>query len=84
MVMLRLSLLAVSVLAVTALLDSAQATSSTAVATQHQWGIMDKCARQAIEKYPDHTADDLAKRDAFARKCQLNSRVPVREGQAPK
>jgi hypothetical protein len=84
MMMLRLSLLAFSLLAGTALLDSAQATSSTALTTQQQWGRMDKCARQAIDKFPDHTAEDLAKRDNFARQCQRNLRVPVREGMAPK
>jgi hypothetical protein len=84
MMMLRLSLLAVSLVAATALLDSAQATSSSAVAQQRQWGLMDKCVRQGIEKFPDHTAEDLAKRDNFARQCQRNFRTPVREGMAPK
>jgi hypothetical protein len=84
MMMLRLSLLAFSLLAATALLDSARATSGTGVATQHQWGVMDKCAKQAIAKFPDHTAEDLAKRDNLTRQCQRNSRVPTRDGSAPK
>src|SRR5438477_13114940 len=58
----RLSLLIVAVLAATAPFGPAQATSQTAVATQRQWGVMDKCARMAIAKFPDHTAADLNKR----------------------
>ena len=80
----RLSLLIVAVLAATAPFGPAQATSQTAVATQRQWGVMDKCARMAIAKFPDHTAADLNKRDDYARQCQRDSRVPVREGLTPK
>jgi hypothetical protein len=84
MMMPRLSLLAVAVLAATALFDPAQATSSNGVASQHQWSAMDKCTKQAIARFPDHTAEALAKRDEFTRQCQRDSRVPVREGMAPK
>jgi hypothetical protein len=81
MMMLRLSLFA---LAVTVLLDSAQAATSAGVAAQQQWGVMDKCVKMAIAKFPDHTAEALAKRDEYTRICQRDSRVPVREGLTPK
>jgi len=84
MIVPRLSLLAITVLAATAVLDPAQATSANGMAAQRQWSVMDKCAKQAIAKFPDHTAADLAKRDDFTRHCQRDSRVPVREGLAPK
>ncbi len=80
----RLSLLAVAALAATALLGPAQATSSSAVLAQRQWSLMDKCTKQAIARFPDHTAEALAKRDDYTRQCQRDTRVPVREGMAPK
>jgi hypothetical protein len=84
MMMPRLPLLAIAALAATAVLDPAQATSSAGIAAQQQWGLMDKCAKVAIAKFPDHTAEALAKRDDYTRHCQRDSRVPVREGLAPK
>jgi hypothetical protein len=84
MTMSRLSLLAFGLLIAAALLDSAQAETQTAVQTLRLWGVMDKCVRQAFEKFPDHTAEGLAKRDNFTRQCQRDSRVPVRNGLAPK
>lgn len=84
MLMPRLFLLTAVALVAGALLAPAYATSGNGVAMQHQWGVMDKCLKSAIAKFPDHTAADLAKRDEFARQCQRNSRVPVRDGAAPK
>jgi len=84
MLLLRISLLAAVGLTATSLLAPARATSGTAIGVQHQWGTMDKCVRTAIERFPDHTPADLAKRDEFTRKCQRDSRVPTREGAAPK
>jgi hypothetical protein len=84
MLMLRRSLLAVVALAAASLAAPAHATSSTGIAVERQWGLMDKCVRTAIAKFPDRTPADLAKRDEFAGKCQRDSRVPIRDGLAPK
>jgi hypothetical protein len=80
----RLPLFVIAALAATALLDPAQAASSAGVAAQQQWGVMDRCTKLAVAKFPDHTAEALAKRDEFTRHCQRDSQVPVREGTAPK
>lgn len=40
---------------------------------QKSWNDSDKCAKQAAERYPDYTAEELARRDAFLRRC-LNAR----------
>ena len=85
MTKLRFLLLAFVGLAVALpLVPAAQAASASGVAAQRQWALMDKCAKQAIQKFPDHTAADLAKRDEFIRLCQRNQHVPVRQGLAPK
>jgi hypothetical protein len=78
------SLITVVALAAASLAAPAHATSGTGVAVEHQWGLMDKCVRTAIARFPDHTPADLAKRDEFTRKCQRDSRVPIRDGLAPK
>jgi hypothetical protein len=62
----------------------AQAASNTNLAAKHVWSAMDQCSKAAHDKFPDETADALAKRDAFVHNCQRDARVPVREGQAPK
>ncbi len=80
----RLSILVLSVLAATALPGPARAASTNGVVSQRQWSTMDKCAKLAVGKFPDHTADDLTKRDNFIRQCQRDARVPVREGMTPK
>ncbi len=84
MVALRLSVLVLSVLAATALLAPVQAASSSGVVSQRQWGTMDRCAKLAVARFPDHTAEDLAKRDEFIRQCQRQAQVPVREGLTPR
>jgi hypothetical protein len=63
---------------------AARAMTSNGIVAQQQWAAMDKCTRQAAEKYPDHTAEDLAKRDEYIRTCQRNQRLPVRQGLSPK
>jgi hypothetical protein len=81
----RLPVLAVAALtAAFFLVPAAHAASSNGVAAQRQWSLMDKCAKEAIQKFPDHTADGLAKRDEFIRICQRDRNVPVRQGLAPK
>jgi hypothetical protein len=84
MTMPRLLALSFPVLAAITLIVPAQAASSNAVASQRQWAVMDKCARDAAQKFPDHTTEGLAQRDAYIRKCQRDSRVPVRQGLTPK
>jgi hypothetical protein len=61
-----------------------QAATSSGVAAEQQWGVMDRCTKAAIAKFPDHTSEALAKRDDFTRRCQREARVPVRDGMAPK
>jgi hypothetical protein len=42
------------------------------------WKASDKCNSRAITKFPDHTSEALAKREAFVRQCNRDSRVPAR------
>jgi hypothetical protein len=84
MTMSRLLVLSFTVLAAIVVIAPAQATSSNAIVAQRQWAAMDKCAKEAAQWFPDHTAEGLAQRDAYTRKCQRNARLPVREGQTPK
>jgi hypothetical protein len=84
MMMSRLLALSFTVLVAIVVIAPAQATSSNAIAAQRQWSAMDKCAKEATQWFPDHTAEGLAQRDAYIRKCQRNARVPVREGLTPK
>jgi hypothetical protein len=84
MTMSRLCAFLFPALAAIALIAPAQAASSNAVVVQRQWSAMDKCAKEALQKFPDHTAEGLAQRDAYIRKCQRDARVPVREGLSPK
>jgi hypothetical protein len=84
MTMSRLLLLSLVALVAPALLAPAQATSANGIVAQRQWSTMDRCAKLAITKFPDHTAAELAKRDDFIHKCQRDANVPVREGLTPK
>jgi hypothetical protein len=84
MTVLRILALSFALLAVITLIAPARAASGNALESQRQWSAMDKCAKDAAQKFPDHTAEALAQRDAYIRKCQRDSRVPVRQGLAPK
>jgi len=84
MTAIRLLALSFPFIAVIVLIAPAQAASGNAVAAQRQWSAMDKCAKDAILKFPDQTAEGLAQRDAYIRKCQRDARVPVRQGLTPK
>ena len=84
MTMSRLLALSLPFLAAMVTIAPAQAASSNAIVAQRQWSLMDKCAKEATQWFPDHTAEALAQRDAYTRKCQRNARLPVREGQTPK
>ena len=60
----------------------------TARSVQGQWAIADKCNRNAIAKYPDHTREALEKRDRDVRRCLVTNRqearTPLAPPQAPK
>jgi hypothetical protein len=84
MTMPRLLALSFPFLAAIVAIAPAQAASTNAQVAQRQWSAMDKCAREATQWFPDHTAQALAQRDDYIRKCQRNGRVPVRQGLTPK
>ena len=52
--------------------------SPTARTTESTWARSDKCNREAIAKYPDHTSEALAKREQQVRHCNLANRTPAR------
>ncbi len=70
MTVLRLLALTFSLLSAIVLISPEQAASGN--------------TKDAMMKFPDQTAEGLAQRDAYIRKCQRDSRVPVRQGLAPK
>jgi hypothetical protein len=57
--------------------------SANARAAQAQWGVSDKCNRNAIAKYPDHTSEALAKREQAVRQCNVANRLPARAPLTP-
>jgi hypothetical protein len=57
--------------------------SANAKAAQTQWGIADKCNRNAIAKYPDHTSEALAKREQDVRRCNVANRFQARTPLTP-
>jgi len=62
--------------------------SAHAVTTRYReqttrWDNGDKCAKLAIEKYPDFTPEDNAKRDAYERRCRNSRDVPGRALSSP-
>lgn len=73
------AVLAAAVLAVGILLaGSAQATVQGTVALQ-KWKVMDKCAKQAQQAFPDFSAASNAKRDAALQNCLNANNLPPRE-----
>jgi hypothetical protein len=58
----------------------ANAVTSKYPEQEGKWTASDKCTKRAVEKYPDYTAEDNAKRDAFLRRCLNASGAP---GRAP-
>jgi hypothetical protein len=84
MTMSRLLALSLPFLAAMVTIAPAQAASSNAIVAQRQWSLMDKCAKEATQWFPDHTAEALTQRDDYIRKCQRKARVPVREGLTPR
>lgn len=47
---------------------------------QQKWLASDKCSKRAMEKYPDRTQEDNAKREAFTRRCVNASNAPGHSG----
>jgi hypothetical protein len=84
MMNLRIGLFSAAMLISTAFAVPAFAESAIGLASRSSWGLMDKCTKTAREKYPDETADSLAKRDAYAHSCERDGRTPVREGLSQK
>jgi hypothetical protein len=68
--------------ALTALL-LAPAAHAVNQAVQQKWAQMDRCTKAALQRYPDNTPENYAKRDALARQCQREGHVPPRQGVAP-
>jgi hypothetical protein len=62
----------------------AGAASATSQSAKAAWSAMDKCTQASREKFPDETADSIAKRDAYVHTCQRDQRVPVRVPQGAK
>jgi hypothetical protein len=62
----------------------ASAASATSRSAKAAWSAMDKCTQASREKFPDETADSIAKRDAYVHACQRDQRVPVRVPQGTK
>jgi hypothetical protein len=81
----RLALATVLLLGGAVALTPAPASATTNQRTaQKTWSDSDKCTKQAFEKFPDYTAEETAKRDAFVRRC-LNARgLPGRDSSTPR
>ncbi len=47
------------------------------------WKQMDKCAAQANAKFPDHTPDGNAKREAARQECLRANHLPVSAAPSP-
>jgi hypothetical protein len=47
------------------------------------WHQMDDCAKEAFKKYPDHTPEGNAKREAARQACLRAHRLPVNQPVAP-
>jgi hypothetical protein len=62
----------------------ASAASTRYPEIQGAWTRADKCRKLAIEKYPDYTPEETAKRDAYTRRCLNNSSAKGASGSAGK
>jgi hypothetical protein len=47
---------------------------------QRKWIASDKCGQLAFQKYPNHTKEENAKRDAFTRRCLNTWGAPGHSG----
>jgi hypothetical protein len=48
-----------------------------------KWVSSDRCSQQAYRKYPDYTAEALAKRDLEFKQCLAGANLPPRDISAP-
>jgi hypothetical protein len=48
-----------------------------------QWAAMDNCSKASFKQFPDYTADDAARRDAFVRQCLRSGHLPPRNDLNP-
>lgn len=74
-----LALAAAGLAALLAAPGPALAVSGNAKAANTAWLSMDKCNKRAFELFPDYTQEQIAKRDAYVRKCLTEQRLPPRE-----
>ena len=85
--MVRITISTVAVVLLMPVIASA-GQSSSARGVEGQWAIADKCNRNAIAKYPDHTREALEKRDRDVRRCLVynrqEARTPLTPPQTPK
>jgi hypothetical protein len=70
-----------ALLATVLLPAAAHAFTSQAVIANARWKLMDKCAIQAQQAFPDFTAEANAKRDAKLKDCLAGQNLPPRETQ---
>jgi hypothetical protein len=61
----------------------ASAASAEGNAALARWKIMDLCAKQAQQAFPDYTAASNAARDAKLKECLANNNLPPREPLSP-
>lgn len=63
--------------------------AGTAAATQQgitamaNWKLMDSCAKQAQQRFPDFTADAAARRDEMLKQCLESNNLPPRAPEMP-
>jgi hypothetical protein len=57
----------------------AHAESWRAKPAQTAWKNSDKCNQRAFQLFPDYTADQIKKRDAYVRKCQAELGAPTQQ-----
>ena len=77
MMMARIAYLALALVAGGGMLGSTPALADNAwKQSTSVWRTMDKCTRAAQKKFPDHTADAIAKRAADRRQCLRASNLP--------
>ena len=53
----------------------AQGVTDAIIASKQAWHATDDCARDSLKKFPDHTPESNAKREAFRRTCLRNHKI---------
>lgn len=70
---------AVALLGIAGMSWSVQAASGNAKASVDAWHGMDTCNKKAFQLFPDYTPEQVAKRDAYVRKCLAERNLPTRD-----